>query len=123
MARYDDQRANVFLVVWTLCVAASTVCLLFYLGVRVESIQLGYELGRSQAELARLREVERVLELELSAHQTPERIDLVGRTLFGMEEPSPERVFSAGEDPVVGTAENDGEEGVAQASPAKGSQP
>ncbi|HSC85820.1 MAG TPA: hypothetical protein VLC09_01060 [Polyangiaceae bacterium] len=102
MARYDDQRANVFLVLWTLSVAATAVCLLFYLGVRVESIQLGYELGKSQAELSRLREVERVLELELSSSETPERVDLVGRSLFGMQEPGPERVYPAGADPEPG---------------------
>ena len=56
MARYDDQRANTFLVLWTLAVAATAVCLLFYLGVRVETIQLGYGLGESQAELSRLRD-------------------------------------------------------------------
>ncbi len=105
MARYDDHRANVFLVLWTLAVAATTVCLLFYLGVRVESIDLGYRLGESQAELSRLREVERVLSLELAAHETPERVDLVGRTLFAMEEPSPDRVFSAGAEPTVGPNE------------------
>lgn len=109
MARYDDRRANVFLILWTLAVAATTVAFLFYLGVRVQSISLGYELGHAQGELARLREVERVLELELSSHETPERIDLVGRTLFGMEEPVPERVFHAGEDPRVGSSREDGE--------------
>jgi len=105
MARYDDKRANVFLVLWTLAVTATTASLLFYLGVRVESVELGYRLGESQAELARLREVERVLQLEQSAHETPERIDLIGRTLFGMEEPSAERVMSAGPDPAVGSDE------------------
>jgi len=129
MARYDDHRANVFLVLWTLAVGATTVCLLFYLGVRVESIDLGYQLGESQAELSRLREVERVLSLELAAHETPERVDLIGRTLFAMEEPSPDRVFSAGTEPTVGpTEEPDGPAaprlkpaGIAQASSAAAS--
>jgi cell division protein FtsL len=103
VARLDDKRDNVFLVLWTLSVLATTLLFLFYLGVRVRTIELGYELGKAQADLARLREVERVLELELSAHETPERIDLVSRTLFGMEEPAPERIISAGPEPEVAT--------------------
>ena len=117
MAKYDDRRANVFLTLWTLAVAAAAVSLLFYLGVRVRSIELGYELGRAQAELARLREVERVLELERSAQETPERVDLVGRTLFGMEEPAPERIFSAGEDPSVATDREATPDAVAEGRP------
>ena len=111
MARYDDKRANVFLALWTLAVTATTASLLFYLGVRVESIELGYRLGESQAELARLREVERVLQLEQSAHETPERVDLVGRTLFGMEEPSADRVLSGGADPAVASDDPAEQEG------------
>lgn len=99
MARYDDQRSNVFLILWTLAVAATTICFLVYLSVRAQSFELGYELGRSQAEMSRLREVERVLALELSAQETPERVDLIGRSLFGMEEPEASRIFSAGEEP------------------------
>lgn len=101
MAKYDDRRQNAFLLVWTLCVVATTACYLFYLGVRVQTIDHGYELGRSYGELARLREVERVLELEYAAHNTPERIDLIARTLFMMEEPASSRVFPAGKDPSV----------------------
>lgn len=109
MARYDDRRANMFLALWTLAVVATASAFLFYLAVRVQTVDTGYELGRAHGEVARLREVERVLELELSAHETPERVDLISRTLFGMEEPAPERVFSAGSDPVV--EPSDSEEG------------
>ena len=103
MSKYDDRRANVFLVLWTLAVIASSASFLFYLAVRVESVEHGYELGKSYAEVARLREVERVLELEQAAHNTPERIELLGRSLFLMEEPQVSRVFSAGKDPSVGS--------------------
>lgn len=96
MARYDDRRDNIFLILWTLAVAASALALLFYLGVRVRSVELGYELGRVQAELSRAREIERVLLLERSASETPERIDLIGRTLFGMREASADRILDAG---------------------------
>lgn len=107
MAKHDDDRQNVFLVLWTLSVIASAVCLLFYLGVRVKTMELGYELGKAQSELSRLREVERVLRLEASAQETPERVDRIGRTLFGMEEPSPDRVIPLGPDPAQVTETSD----------------
>lgn len=103
MAKLEDERDESFLVLWTLAVVLTTAIFVFYLGVRVRTIELGYELGRSQAELARLREVERVLELELSARQHPERVELVGRVLLGMTPPEPSRVVSAGEEPSVYT--------------------
>lgn len=108
MARLDDRRDNVFLLLWTLAVLASTAAFLFYLVVRVKAVELGYELGQSHQKLARLREVERVLSLELGAHRTPERVDLIARALFGMQEPAPERVRPLGKDP----AEPRGEEPV-----------
>lgn len=120
MTKYDDRRANTFLVLWTLAVVATTASFLFYLAVRVQRVQHGYELGRAYGEVARLREVERVLELEQAAHNTPERVDLIGRTLFAMEEPPPERVFSAGPDPAVGS-DNGGE--TQPAAVAEGSAP
>ncbi len=103
MTKYDDRRANAFLVLWTLAVIATTASYIFYLAVRVERIEHGYELGKAYGEVARLREIERVLELEKAAHNTPERVDMISRTLFMMEEPPPERVFPAGKDPEVGS--------------------
>lgn len=88
-----------FVVLWTLAVLATTTAFVLYLAMRVRSVELGYELGRAHARVARLREVRRVLELELASQKTPERIDLVARTLFGMREPTPDRILSAGKRP------------------------
>jgi cell division protein FtsL len=85
-----------FLVLWTLAVAAATAAFVLQLSLRVRSVELGYELGRTHAHIARLREVRRVLELELSSHKTPERVEFVARTLLGMSEPSPDRILPAG---------------------------
>lgn len=85
-----------FLVLWTLAVAAATAAFVLQLSLRVRSVELGYELGRTHAHIARLREVKRVLELELSSHKTPERVEFVARTLLGMSEPSPDRILPAG---------------------------
>ena len=90
---------NPFLTLWTLAVIAATAAFVLYLGLRVKSVELGYELGRAHARVARLREVKRVLELELASHKTPERVDLVARNLLGMSEPSPDRIMPAGAEP------------------------
>jgi hypothetical protein len=88
-----------FLLLWTLAVLAATAAFVLYLALRVRSVELGYELGRSHARVARLREVKRVLELELASHKTPERVDLVARSLLGMSEPTPDRILPAGAQP------------------------
>jgi cell division protein FtsL len=90
-----------FLVLWTLAVAAVTSAFVLYLALRVKSVELGYELGRSHGRVARLREVKRVLELELSSHKTPERVDLVARSLLGMSEPTADRIIRVGKQPEV----------------------
>jgi cell division protein FtsL len=88
-----------FLALWTLAVVAATSAFVLYLGLRVRSVELGYELGRAHARVARLREIKRVHELELASQKTPERVDLVARTLLGMTEPTPARIVSAGHQP------------------------
>lgn len=103
-----------FLPLWTLAVAAATAAFVLHLGLRVRSVELGYELGRAHAHVQRLREVRHVLEVELGSHKTPERVDFVARTLLGMSEPSPDRIRSAGkkpaldEDPVASVATEPG---------------
>ena len=104
-------RARTFLVLWILAIVATCAAFVFYLALRVRSVELGYELGRAHARVARLREVKRVLELELASHKTPERVDLVARTLLGMSEPTAERILAAGKPPEPETAtESGGEE-------------
>jgi cell division protein FtsL len=93
-------RRDPFLTLWTLAVVAATAAFVLYLGLRVRSVELGYELGRAHARVGRLREVKRVLELELASHKTPERVDLVARSLLGMSEPTPDRIFAAGPAPL-----------------------
>ena len=90
---------RVFLILWTLAVLAATSAFILHLGLRVKSVELGYELGRAHARVERLREVKHVLELELASHKTPERVDFVARSLLGMSEPSSDRILSAGRRP------------------------
>lgn len=90
------RNERTFLVLWTLAVSAATAAFVLHLSLRVRAVELGYELGRTHAHIARLREVKRVLELELSSHKTPERVEFVARTLLGMSEPPPDRILPAG---------------------------
>jgi cell division protein FtsL len=81
-----------FLVVWTLAIAATVSAFVVHLALRGRTVQLGYELGHARQEQARLREVKRVLDLEAASYKTPERIEIIARTLLGMEPPTPERI-------------------------------
>jgi cell division protein FtsL len=83
-----------FLPLWTLAVAATVSAFVMHLALRGRTVQLGYELGHARQEQARLREVHRVLELESASYKTPERVEIVARTLLGMEPPPSERIVS-----------------------------
>jgi cell division protein FtsL len=83
-----------FLPLWTIAVLATVSAFVVHLALRGRTVQLGYELGRARQEQGRLREVRRVLELEAASYKTPERVEIVARTLLGMEQPPPERIVS-----------------------------
>jgi cell division protein FtsL len=84
---------HAFLALWTLAIAASASAFIVHLALRSKTVQLGYELGRARQEQARLREVARVLEVEAASYKTPERVEIVARTLLGMEPPSQDRIL------------------------------
>lgn len=87
-------NTRAFVPVWTFSVLAATAAFVLHLGLRGKTVGVGYELGRARAEQARLREVKRVLQLEAASYRTPERVELVARTLLGMAPPTPERIIS-----------------------------
>lgn len=82
-----------FLALWSLAVIATVAAFVVHLGLRGKIVDLGYKLGRARAEQARLREVKRVLSLEAASYETPQRVEMVARTLLGMTPPPPERVI------------------------------
>jgi len=92
-----------FLPVWTLAIAATVSAFVLHLALRGKTVQLGYELGHARQEQSRLREVKRVLELEAASYKTPERVEIVSRTLLGMEPPPPDRII-----PIAQVAATDG---------------
>jgi len=95
-------KKSPFLVVWTVAVAATACAFTVFLALRMRQIELGYDIGKAHAHLARLREVKRVLELERASYETPERVDRVARSVLGMGRPSADRILPAGPRPAVG---------------------
>ena len=88
-----------FLILWTLAVAATVTAFVLHLALRGRNVELGYDLGKSRGEQGRLREVKRVLELEAVSYETPQRVEVVARTLLGMQPPAADRII-----PVTGLA-------------------
>jgi cell division protein FtsL len=83
-----------FLALWTLAVIATVAAFVLHLALRGRTVDLGYKLGRARAEQARLREMKRVLSLEAASYETPQRVEMVARTLLGMTPPPAERVIT-----------------------------
>jgi cell division protein FtsL len=83
-----------FLALWTVAVLATVAAFVVHLALRGRTVDLGYKLGRARAEQARLREVKRVLSLEAASYETPQRVEMVARSLLGMAPPPPERVIA-----------------------------
>ena len=96
----SKRGSHVFIALWTFAVTASVCAFVLHLAMRGRTVALGYELGRAHAEQARLREVKRVLQVESASYKTPERVEIVARTLLGMEPPTPDRIV-----PLAGTPE------------------
>lgn len=90
------RRARIFMFNWTLAVLATVCAFVVHLAMRGRTVSLGYELGKARNEQMRLREVKRVLELESASYKTPERVEMVSRTLLGMEPPAPDRIVTVG---------------------------
>ena len=90
----NKRKAHVFLTLWTMAILATSSAFVVHLALRGRTVSLGYELGRARSDQARLREVKRVLQVEAASYKTPERVELVARTLLGMDPAPPERMLS-----------------------------
>jgi cell division protein FtsL len=86
-------RSRPFLALWTLAVLASVAAFVLHLGLRGRIFKLGYEMGKERNEQARLREARRVLELEVASFQNPQRVEVIAKTLLGMQPPTPDRII------------------------------
>lgn len=107
-----SRPSRAFLPLWTFAIAATVSAFVVHLALRGRTVQLGYELGHARQEQARLREVKRVLEVESASYKTPERVEIIARTLLGMEAPTPDRIVPLAPAPLPasdGVAANGGE--------------
>jgi cell division protein FtsL len=86
--------SRAFVTLWTVATVATVSAFVLHLALRGKTVALGYELGHARAESARLREVRHVLAVEAASYKTPERVEIVARTLLAMEPPPPSRVVS-----------------------------
>jgi cell division protein FtsL len=103
----SKRGTHIFIALWTLAVTASVCAFVLHLAMRGRTVALGYELGRARAEQARLREVKRVLQVESASYKTPERVEIVARTLLGMEPPLPDRIIPLASAPAGPTEKRD----------------
>ena len=87
------KKGRFFVAIWTLAIVATVSAFVLHLALRGRTIALGYELGRARAEQSRLREVKRVLQVESASYKTPERVEIVARTLLGMDPPTSDRII------------------------------
>jgi cell division protein FtsL len=106
-------RPRSFITLWTLAIVAAVCAFVLHLALRGKTVALGYDLGRARAEQARLREVKRVLQVEAASYKTPERVEIVARTLLGMEPPPPERIV-----PLAGVSDKVPEKSANRDAPA-----
>ena len=97
------RRSRPFLVLWTLAVIACVAAFVLHLGLRSRTFQLGYEMGRTRNEQARLRETQRVLQLEVASFRSPQRVEVIAKTLLGMQAPTADRIVAMR--PVADTSE------------------
>ena len=86
-------RSRPFLALWTLAVLASVAAFVLHLGLRGRIFKLGFDIGKERSEQARLREAKRVLELEVASFQNPQRVEVIAKTLLGMQPPTPDRII------------------------------
>lgn len=82
-----------FLFLWSLAIAACVAAFVLHLGLRGRTFQLGYDMGKARNEQARLREAKRVLELEVASYQSPQRVEVIAKSLLGMQPPTPDRII------------------------------
>lgn len=113
------KKQRPFLALWTLAVIATVAAFVLHLGLRGRTVDLGYKLGRARAEQARLREQKRVLSLEAASYETPQRVEMVARTLLGMNPPPPERVIPLKPMAAILPPEDDAGEGDTEQPAAK----
>ena len=84
------------LLVWALAVAAATAAFVVHLSIRLETVALGYEVGRARTADALLVEKRRVLTIEAATLRAPQRVERIARDTLGMSVPGHDRIRLVG---------------------------
>ncbi|MBP9114612.1 MAG: cell division protein FtsL [Polyangiaceae bacterium] len=90
----NSSREKRFVLLWSVSVVAMVCAFVTHLALRGRVVSMSYELGKARTEQIRLREMQRVLEVESSSLKTPERVEIVARTLLEMQPLAPERLIT-----------------------------
>src|SRR5687768_11575059 len=86
-----------FLVLWAAAVLATSAAFVAHLSLRMETVRLGYEVGRARREQRRLVEQRRLLSIEAATLREPERVEAVARGTLAMDVPEPARIVPIGQ--------------------------
>lgn len=84
------------LVVWALAVAAATAAFVVHLSIRLETVALGYEVGRQRALHTERLERRRVLTIEAATLRAPGRVERIAKDTLGMSVPGHDRIVRVG---------------------------
>lgn len=91
-------RQVVFLLL--LCISLTMV----FVWIRVQVIQLGYDVSRVRSEVADLTEQRNILESEVAALKSPDRLTKIGLENFGMRFPQASEIVHVGGAEAVSSA-------------------
>lgn len=80
----------------TLLVAVIVILILtFYVWHQVESVRLGYEINRLEAQIQKLTEEVEELEAKKTAHLSPDKVEQIATQKLGMRPVRPDQVIDS----------------------------
>jgi cell division protein FtsL len=85
-----------FLTHWTVSVVAAMAAFIVHLTVRMETVQMGYDLGTERKHERELVEQRRLLLLEGATLRQVDRVEAVARGTLAMDVAPPLRVIAVG---------------------------
>lgn len=68
------------------------VAALLFVWMRVQVIQLGYEVSKIRRDTMQLREQKNILESEIAAQKSPQRLEEIAASIFGMRSPQGDEI-------------------------------
>src|ERR1051326_3189496 len=92
LVRISDPKRRREIRMFSACVVALFMLVMFYAWQHFSSIEYGYKIEQQKAERDRLTELNRTLKLEAASLRDPGRIDALARQM-GLESPEPGQVI------------------------------